>query len=306
MPQETAKKTVLRVAMAAMAVSGILSAAKGAAWLIGGSEAMLASLVDSLTDFGVAVSSFFAMRYAFQPADEDHRYGHGKAEGIAALAQAAFIAGSCLFVFLQSAQALFYPEKPTQIGLSIIVMVFGIVITMALTRFQSHVIRTTGSLATQANAVQYTADVAVSVGVIASLLAGKYLNWFWIDPIAAMAVAVWLLFSAREVGTKAVNMLLDRELGDDVRQDIMSIIRSTPGVQGLHDFRTRQSGMNIHVSFDIEVDPKLTLEVAHDISRVVEAGIIAKYRNAEVMIHLDPVGDITDSRHHKIKEFHAR
>ncbi len=306
MSQETAKKTVLRVAVAAMAVSGILSAAKGAAWLTGGSEAMLASLVDSLTDFGVAVSSFFAMRYALQPADEDHRYGHGKAEGIAALVQAAFIAGSCLFVFLQSAYAFFNPVIPTQIGLSIAVQVFGIIITIMLTQFQRRAIQATGSLAIEANAAQYTADAAVSAGIIVSLLAGKHLNWYWIDPVTAICVAIWLLLSAREIGTKAINMLLDRELDDKTRQDIMTIIRSTPGVEGLHDFRTRKSGMNIHVSFDIEVDPKLTLEVAHDISRAVEAGIIAKYRNAEVMIHLDPVGDITDSRHHKIKEFHAR
>ncbi len=306
MPHEAAKKTVLRVAMAAMAVSGTLSAAKGAVWLAGGSEAMLASLVDSLTDFGVAVSNFFAMRYALRPADEDHRYGHGKAEGIAALAQAAFIAGSCMFLFLQSAQALFYPQAPTQVGTSIGVLVFGIFITLILTRFQSHAVRTTGSLATEANALQYSADAAVSIGIIASLLAGKYLGWYWIDPVTAICVGVWLLLSARSVGKKAINMLLDRELDETIRQDIMATIRATPGVQGLHDFRTRQSGLSIHVSFDIEVDPSLTLEAAHEISRQVEDGILARHKHAEIMIHLDPIGDTTDSRHRHLKDFHAR
>jgi ferrous-iron efflux pump FieF len=306
MPHETAKKTVLRIAMAATAVSAVLSFAKGAAWLTGGSVAMLATLADSLIDLGMSATNYMALRYAFQPADDDHRFGHGKAEGIAALAQSAFIAGSCAFVLLQSARGLFTPEIPAHIGSSVAVLAAGIVITLVLTHFQHRAARATGSLATEADAAHYTGDIVVNGGVIISLLAGKYLGWMWLDPVAALAVALWLLYTARGIGAKAIDMLLDRELDESVRADLMAIIRNTPGVEGLHDFRTRKSGVKLITSFDIEVDPKLTLEAAHEISRVVEAGILAKYFGAEVMIHIDPVGDITDSRHAKLKEFHAR
>lgn len=292
--------------MAAMAVSAALASAKGFVWLAGGSAALLASLVDSLIDFAVSTSNFFALRYAFMPADDDHRYGHGKAEGIAALAQSAFIVGSCVFVVLEAIRHIMEPSAPQAVYASVVVLGVGSIVTIALTMFQKAAAKKTGSLSTEADAAHYTGDVGVNIGVIISLLAAQYLGWWWADPVMAVTVTLWLIYTARGIGVKAVDMLLDRELDEPVRQDLMTIIRAVPGVQGLHDFRTRKSGIKLITSFDIEVDPNLTLFAAHEISRAVEAGILEKYAGAEVMIHIDPVGDITDSRHHKIRDFHAR
>lgn len=294
-------------ALAAVALSAGLVLAKSWVWMAGGSAALLASLVDSVIDALISVTNFLAIRYAHRPADHDHRFGHGKAEGIAALAQAAFIAGSCVFVLLEAVRLLQSPQAVTSVDAGIWVLVVATIATLALTRYQAYAAKVSHSLAVEADAAHYTGDVAVNIGVIASLLAGKYLGWLWIDPVVALCVAGWLLYSARLIGKKAVNMLLDRELEDETRNRIFTIIESTSGVEGLHDLRTRRSGPRVMMSFDIEVDPKLSMLAAHDIAHRVEANLLHEYPNAEVMIHIDPAGgDITDSRHKHLHDFHVR
>ncbi len=301
-----AQKLAVNAAMAAVAFSLLFVAAKSWAWLAGGSAALLASLVDSMIDALMSFTNMLAIRYAHRPADDDHRYGHGKMEGIAALAQAAFILGSCVFVVLESIRLIGEPQAVGAVNATIWVLACGSALTLALTRYQAYAAKHSQSLAVEADAAHYTGDIAVNLGVIASLLAGRYLGWLWIDPLVGLGVAGWLLYSARAIGLRAIDMLLDREVEDDVRLPLMQLIRDTPGVEGLHDFRTRRSGAKILISFDIEVDPALSLEAAHEISRQVEASIEGRCPGCEVMIHIDPRGDITDSRHQKIKEFHVR
>ena len=297
----------LVAALAAVALSVALVGAKSWAWMLGGSAALLASLVDSVIDALISFTNFLAIRYAHRPADHDHRFGHGKAEGIAALAQSAFIAGSCVFVLLEAVRLLGQPKAVVAVDFGIWVLVAASLATIALTRYQDYAARQSRSLAVEADAAHYTGDVAVNLGVVGSLLAGKYLGWLWLDPVVALLVACWLLYSAQHIGTKAVNMLLDRELEDDTRNGIFTIIRETEGVEGLHDLRTRRSGNRVMMSFDIEVDPDLSLMAAHDISQNVEKRLLEKFPHAEVMIHMDPRGgDITDSRHKHLKDFHGR
>ncbi len=294
-------------AIAAVGLSVTLVLAKSWAWMIGGSAALLASLVDSVIDALISFTNYMAIRYAHRPADHDHRFGHGKAEGIAALAQAAFIAGSCVFVFLEAIRLLQAPEAVGAVDLGIWVLVAASLATVALTRYQHYAARASHSLAVEADAAHYTGDVAVNIGVIISLLAGKYWGWMWLDPVVALFVACWLLYSARLIGMKAINMLLDRELEDDTRNHIFGIIANTQGVEGLHDLRTRRSGPRVMMSFDIEVDPTLSMIAAHDIAHAVEKNLLKEYPHAEVMIHIDPKGgDITDSRHKQLKDFHGR
>lgn len=305
-PTKTAQIAKM-AAVAAVALSGALVVAKAWVWMQGGSAALLASLVDSVIDALISTTNFLAIKYARRPADHDHRFGHGKAEGIAALAQSAFIAGSCVFVLLEALRLLQAPEIVTNVDAGIWVLLAASVATFALTRYQAYAAKVSQSLAVEADAAHYNGDIAVNLGVVASLVAGKYLGWLWIDPAVALFVALWLLYSARIIGIKAVNMLLDRELEDDVRSRIFNIICDTKGVEGLHDLRTRRSGHRVMMSFDIEVDSGLTMIAAHDIAHTVERNLLAIYPNAEVMIHIDPKGgDITDSRHKQLHDFHVR
>lgn len=293
-------------ALAAVVLSLGLVGAKGWAWLAGGSAALLASLVDSMIDALISATNYLAIMYARRPADDDHRYGHGKMEGIAALVQAAFIAGSCAFVLLEAVRRLSNPEAVGAVGLGVWVLVAATIFTIALSQYQKHAARQSRSLAIEADAAHYASDVAVNIGVIASLIAGKALGWLWLDPLVAVLVAAWLLYSAWGIGAKAVDMLLDREIDEGTRDEILTIIRFCPGVDDVHDLRTRRSGDKTLVSFDIEVDPSLSLLDAHDIARNVEEKILETIPQAEIMIHIDPRGDVTDSRHKKIKAYHAR
>jgi ferrous-iron efflux pump FieF len=294
-------------AIAAVGLSVALVLAKSWGWMVGGSVALLASLVDSVIDALISFTNYMAIRYAHRPADHDHRFGHGKAEGIAALAQAAFIAGSCVFVVLEALRLLQAPVAVGAVDFGIWVLVAASIATLILTRYQAYAARVSHSLAVEADAAHYTGDVAVNISVIISLLVGKYLGWLWFDPVVALLVACWLLYSARVIGMKAIDMLLDRELDDATRAHIFKIITDTQGVEGLHDLRTRRSGPQIMMSFDIEVNAALSMLAAHDIAHAVEKNLLTQYPHAEVMIHIDPKGgDITDSRHKQLKDFHGR
>lgn len=305
MEQPTRHKLALLAAFAAVGLSSLLVAGKATVWLSSGSTALLASMVDSLIDVLVSLSNLFAIHYAYRPADHDHRYGHGKAEGVAALAQAAFICGSCAFVLLEAVRHFSAPAPIEAVGAAVGVLIAAILGTILLTKFQDRVSKATGSLAVEADSAHYKSDLVTNVAVLVSILIGQKSGLEWVDPLTALLVAGWLLFSARTVAIKAINMLLDREIEDHERLPLLNIVRETPGVEGMHDFRTRRSGSKILVSFDIEVDPDLTLAAAHEISRLVEERILAKFPHTEVMIHLDPRGDITDSRHKRIEQFHV-
>lgn len=301
-----ASRLALKAATAAVILSSLLVAAKFLAWLEGGSASMLASLTDSAVDALVSGTNFLALRYAVRPADDDHRYGHGKAEGLAALGQSIFIAVSCALVVTTALDEFSNPTPVGALGLSTVILLLAIVSTLMLTRYQASVVKKSGSLAVEADSKHYVGDLLMNGGIIISLWVGWAFDWAWLDPVVALLVAAWLLYTARGIAVKAMHMLLDRELEDDVREQIIKLIRTTPGVEDMHDMRTRSSGVRVMISFDIEVEPTLTLIAAHDISRTVEDRILAAFPRAEVMIHIDPRGDITDSRHKKLKEFHGR
>lgn len=302
----TASRLALKAATAAVILSCLLVVAKTLAWLEGGSASMLASLTDSGVDALVSGTNLLAMRYALRPADDDHRYGHGKAEGLAALGQSIFIAVSCALVVSTALEEFKNPTPVGALGFSTVVLGLTIFSTLLLTHYQAAVVKKTGSLAVEADAKHYVGDSLMNGSIIVSLWVGWAFGWVWLDPIVALLVAAWLLYTARGIAVKAMAMLLDRELEDDVREQIIKLIRTTPGVEDMHDLRTRSSGVRVMISFDIEVEPSLTLIAAHDISRAVEERILALFPRAEVMIHIDPRGDITDSRHQKLKEFHGR
>lgn len=303
---QAASRLALKAATAAVLLSSLLVVAKTLAWLEGGSAAMLASLTDSAIDALVSGTNLLALRYALRPADDDHRYGHGKAEGLAALAQSIFIAVSCFLVGQAAFEEFAQPSAVGAVGLSTVILMLAIISTLALTRYQEHVVKKSNSLAVEADSKHYVGDMYINLGVMISLWAGPALGWLWLDPLVALLVAAWLLYTARGIAMKAMDMLLDRELEDDVREQLITLIRTTPGVEDMHDMRTRRSGMRVMISFDIEVEPTLTLIAAHDISRAVEERILNLFPRAEVMIHIDPRGDVSDSRHQKLKDFHAR
>lgn len=279
---------------ASVTVAGVLIVGKLGAWLATGSVTVLASLVDSLMDALASVINLMAVRYSLLPADDEHRFGHGKAEALAGLGQATFIAGSALFLLLEAVDRLLHPEPLEAVAVGIGVMAFAIVATLVLLGIQRHVIRLTGSTAIKADSLHYATDLITNLSTIAALvLAG--LGWGVADPVFALAIAVYILYSAFEIGREAVELLMDRELPRETRDRIRELAYDRPEVLGVHDLRTRQAGHQYFVQLHIELDDDMPLRKAHAAADAVEDAIRHAFPNAEVIVHEDPVTEVDRS-----------
>lgn len=282
---------LMRLATAAsMAVAVILIGAKAVAWLISDSVSVLSSLADSSLDLVASLITFFSVRHALTPADREHRFGHGKAEALAGLVQAGFIAASAIGLAGAAVNRLMHPSTLHAEGLAVAVMVGSICLTLMLVAFQRYVVRRTGSMAIGADSAHYKTDLITNTGVIAALLASTRLGLTWADGAIAAMISLYILNSARQIGLQSYHVLMDRELDDAERKRIGAIARAHPDVRNVHDLRTRSSGLTSFIQLHLELDGDITLDQAHVISDAVEADIRAAYPQAEVIIHQDPAG----------------
>lgn len=282
---------LLRLATyAAVAVAGTLIVAKLGAWFMTDSVAILSSLMDSVLDVGASLVNMYAVAHALTPADREHRFGHGKAEALAGLAQTAFISGSALFLVAEAVQRLIEPRAIARDDIGIAVMVLSLVLTIALVLFQRHVVRKTKSIAIAADSVHYRGDIVANIGVIIALIMAGRFGWIYADAIIALIVAGYILFGAWGIIRSALDQLMDRELPDDQRQQIRQIAMAHDSVENVHDMRTRSSGIQSFIQLHMELDGALTLLQSHEIADQVEATIQAAFPDAEVIIHQDPAG----------------
>ena len=276
-----------RVTYASVATAVILIIAKAIAWYLSGSIGLLASLIDSLMDSFASIINLFAVRYALQPADKEHPYGHGKAEPLAGLAQASFIAGSAVFLIFNAVQRLQDPHPLTHNTVGIIVMLFSIVLTILLVLFQRHVVKVTNNLAIKADSLHYLTDLLTNFSILIAL----YLTmkgYLWADAAFAIAIALYIFKSAFSIGNDAFQQLMDKKLDETTEKLIIKTINATKNALGYHDFRTRQSGKNKFIQFHLELDDRLTLLEAHAIADGLEKKLMGLIPDAEVIIHEDP------------------
>ena len=274
---------------ASVATASLLVAAKLGAWLLTGSVSLLASLVDSLMDVFASAVNLAAVRWSLLPPDDEHRFGHGKAEALAGLGQAAFIAGSALFLVFHVVERLLNPKPLEHLGVGLGIMAFSMVATALLILFQRYVIRRTASLAIRSDSLHYLSDLLTNAGILLALGLALY-GWGWADPVIGLAVAGYILWSAVRIGLDGVNMLMDRELPAEDQARILEIASRPPEALGVHDLRTRQSGATRFIQLHLELPADLRLADSHAIVAQVEADLQAAFPAADVMIHQDPVG----------------
>lgn len=295
-PGEKRPARLMRAATyAAVAVALSLIGIKLAAWLITDSVSMLSSLVDSVMDVLASFINLLAVRHALVPADREHRFGHSKIEPLASLGQAAFIAGSGLFIVIEAVQRLIRPEPVDEGAVGIGVMLISMALTFGLVMFQRFVVRRTGSTAIKADAMHYASDVFVNAGVILAFTLALAFGWHRADPIIAIAISGFILWAAASIAREALDHLMDRELPDAERARIRAIALSNPKVIGCHDMRTRAAGVRAFIQLHLELPQALSLIEAHQVCDDVETAIRAAFPNAEVIIHPDPEG-ITEPR----------
>ncbi len=290
LPLEPNGRLVTMAARASVVVASFLILAKSAAWLMTDSVSLMSTLIDSLLDVGASLVNLVAIRHALEPADREHRFGHGKAEALAGLAQAAFVAGSAAFLLAQAGERLLRPRPLANPDIGIWVMVLSIVVTIALVVFQRYVMRRTKSVAIGADSLHYEADVLANLGVIVSLVLVSRFGLGAADPLIAAAIVGYILWGAWGIGARALHILMDRELPDAEREKIRAIAKSHPAVRGVHDLKTRSSGARIFVQLHLELDGAMTLDEAHVVAEDAIGRITAAYPSAEVIIHEDPEG----------------
>lgn len=272
---------------------------KGIAWIHTGSASLLASLVDSLMDSLASIINMFAIRLSLKPADDDHRFGHGKAEALSALAQAGFIIGSAVFLFLYCLERFFdtSPHVVQNDVIGIAVMVFSTLITAALIFVQRMAIKKTGSTALAADSLHYVADMAVNISIIVALVFALY-GIDSLDLYLGFAISLYIAYGAFQVGKEALDILMDKVLPDEVVDNITRITLSHKAVEGIHEIKTRQSGMSYVIQMHLEMDGAMTLNESHEVAERVEAAILAEYPDAFVIIHQDPVQLVNESEKH--------
>lgn len=291
--QETLDKHrhwVQLAALASVLTALLLIASKAIAWYYTSSASMLGSLLDSIMDSAASLINLVAIQYALKPPDKEHKFGHGKAEALAAIAQSSLIAvSSCLLIFYAARRGytgeIVDPDKSIW---GIGVTLFAIVITLALVAFQKFVTNRTHSQVIAADSLHYTSDLLLNISVLLALWASS-VGWHAFDWLLGIGIGLYLLRGAGSITLDAFDVLMDRELPDEIRNNIKELSSSVEGVCNTHGLRTRRSGGSYIIQIHLDMEPQLSLAEAHRNSDLVQQAIVQAYPNAEVTTHIDPV-----------------
>jgi ferrous-iron efflux pump FieF len=262
-----------------------------AAWATG-SVAMLGSLADTSLDVLASLVTLYGVRVAAMPADHDHRFGHGKAEALAALFQVAIIAVSAAAIGWRAVDRMIEGETTAHAEYGIAVSLLAIATTFGLLFYQRRVIARTGSVAIQADHVHYQTDLLLNLSVIAALVIDQYLGLAGADPLLGVGIALWLLFGAWRASSRAIDQLMDREWPEEKRKRFLAVASRHPELKGIHDLRTRTSGSRDFVQFHVWVDPAMTVAEAHRVMDEVEHKLHHDFPACEILIHVDPEGQV--------------
>ena len=281
-----------RAALASVAMALFLLVLKIYAAIQTGSVAMLGSLADTGLDLLASLVTLFAVRVAAVPADREHRFGHGKAEALGALAQVVLISISAIVIGWRAVDRLLAGARTDHAEYGIGVSIVAFAATLALVAYQRSVIRRTGSVAIRTDNVHYQSDLLLNLSVIAALVLDQYLGFTGADPLFGFGIALWLLWGAWRASSQALDQLMDREWPEEKRQRFLAVAARHPEARGIHDLRTRSSGTHDFAQFHIWIDPEMTVDAAHEVVEAIETSLAGEFPGCEVLIHLDPEGQV--------------
>jgi ferrous-iron efflux pump FieF len=289
---EERSKLTARAAFASSAMAVVLIVLKSWAAYQTDSTAMLGSLADSGLDLIASLVVLLGVRIAAVPADHDHRFGHGKAEALAALVQVILITISAIFIGFRAVERLLSGAQTAEAELGIGVSIVAMVLTVALISYQRHVVRRTGSLAIGTDRLHYSSDLLLNGSVIVALGLDQFGGLAGADAVFGLLIAIWLMWGAWRASSHALDQLMDKEWPNDLRERFLAAAKEYPELAGLHDFRTRTSGTYNFAQFHVWVPPEWTVQEAHDRLDRVEEDLQRRFPNTEILIHVDPEGQI--------------
>lgn len=279
--------------LASVSVACSLVVMKAAVWWVSSSVAMLGSLTDSVLDLAASLVTMWAVHIAVRPADDNHRFGHGKAEALAGLFQAGLMGASAIFLIAESIGRFLNPVETVSELAVIYTSLAAVIITLALVSFQSYVIRQTNSIAISGDHLHYKGDIALNIGVIIAAVGTAY-NVGWADAVGGLLIGFYIIHGAWDVGRPAVDMLMDKELDETEREKILNIVLESPMAMGVHRIKTRKSGRQTFIQMHVEVDGALSVTEGHMVADEIEATLGEVFANAEILIHIDPRSDKAD------------
>lgn len=289
LPEDSARIT-RRITIMSVAVGIFLAIGKAFVWQATGSVGILSSLIHSALDLFGAVATFFAVRYAALPPDDNFRYGRGKAEGVSAVFQLCLIILAAFHLLEEAYSRVVDPVVPVQGGFAIAAMLVFTAVTLWLLFAQSWAVRTTGSVAIRGDRAHYFADLLSGIFVISGIALSSYTNFARADALVGIIMALWLLFTAYKMGALAWAQLLDKELPDNERALIRALAKEDPRILAVHDLRTRAAGPHVHIQMRLDMAGDVTLSEAHDVVLAAEKRMMMAYRAADILIHPHPTG----------------
>lgn len=279
-----------RAAIASASLATVLLALKGYAAVTSHSVAMLASLADTGLDLIASLVTLYGVHVAAQRADENHRFGHGKAEALAALFQVALISASAVAIAVRAVMALAHGSPTASPGAGIVVSVIAAAATIGLLAYQRSVIARTQSVAIGADHLHYQSDLALNGAVVLALVLERYAGLHGVDALFGLGIAGWLGWGAFASGSHAIDQLMDREWPEEKRRAFLDLAGTIPALSGMHDLRTRSSGAHDFAQFHIALPAQMTVAAAHDIMDDIEGRLTAAFPGLEILIHTDPMG----------------
>lgn len=277
-------------AISSISVAILLTVCKFVAFIKTDSLAVFSSFIDSLTDLFASLISYIAVYFSLKPASCNHRYGYGKSEALSALLQAIFVGASGVFVIFDGINRLFNPVEIVDTSIGIYIMIFSIFSTIMLVVFQTYVANKTNSLAIKADRAHYTVDFLTNSTVIISLVLVRIFGFVYFDIIAALFISAYLLYNAYDLAKESIEQITDKELSENIRENIIKTVKMCDDVSGIHDLRTRSVGDVYYIELHLEINGLFSLKKAHDISYNVETKILEVYPNSQIIIHQDPYG----------------
>ena len=288
--QKNTEPLVKSASIASLLVASTLITLKYYAWVTTSSVSMLGSLADSLIDFLASVFVFIAITYSFLPADEKHRFGYGKSEGLAAFIQSLLIGISGIYVFIEAIKRLLNPSQINQPNVAIWTILVSIVLTIALIMYQRYVVKKSHSMAIESDQYHYLTDTYINLSVLFSVVITGWTRFIFIDAVVGLLISGMVLYTAFILLKKSFKILLDQEIQSSHRDQIRNIALKHPQVLGFHDLRTRDTGQKYIIQFHLELDPNMSLLESHKITDEVTGNILDVYPNTELIIHTDPLG----------------
>ncbi len=248
---------------------------------------ILSEALHSGLDLVAAVITLFAVRVADKPADKTHNYGHGKVENLSALVETLLLLLTCFWIIYEAVHRLISGKTDLDINIwSFIVVIVSIAIDYSRSRALSRVAKKHNSQALEADALHFSTDIWSSGVVLIGLIFASF-GFFFADPIAALFVALIVIYVSYKLGKKAIDALLDRSPEESVEK-IEAVLQSAKGITRYHDLRVRTMGAETLIEMNIHVTAGITIEAAHKISHDVEHEILNAIERCEVHIHIEP------------------